>query len=147
MVSCEACKTNIATVEEAHSMGVVLQKVTPDGYSFYQCDRGEEYGGLTFQHWYCNRAEMVAGVRACIGEHYDESLLISVSPQQVRLHKTVLRAGLTCKVCGTALSTQAYRFCLTHATPVNSIPDDSMNELGEWCCSLAHAQVQALTHI
>lgn len=146
-MNCETCTREIATIEEAHSMLVVLQKVTPDGYSFYQCDSGAEYSGLTYQHFHCNRAEMLAGVRACINEHHDESLLIPVSPQQVRLHRLVFRAGLACKVCGMPLTTQAYRFCLTHATPVNSVPDDSMNELGEWCCSIDHARQQTLPYI
>src|SRR6266436_2956395 len=119
-MNCETCQTNIATIEEAHSMVIVLQRVTPDGYSYYQCDLGEEYGGLTFQHWHCNRTEMLAGVKVCINGHHDESLLTPVPASQVRLHKTVLHAGLVCKVCGASLTTQAYRFCLTHATPVNS---------------------------
>jgi hypothetical protein len=65
----------------------------------------------------------------------------------VRLHRTVLKAGLVCKVCGSSLTTQAYRFCLTHATPENSVPDDSQNELGEWACSLGHAKESALRTI
>lgn len=128
-------------------MVIVLQKVTPDGYSFYQCDSGAEYSGLTYQHFHCNRDEMLAGVKVCINEHYDEGKLIAVSPREVRLHKTVLHAGIDCLWCGVPLSGEAYRFCLTHATPENSIPDDSMNELGEWCCSLEHAKQSVLKTI
>lgn len=108
-MNCETCQTEIATVDEAHSMLVVLQRVTPDGYSYYQCDNGTEYSGMTYQHFHCNRDEMLAGVRACINEHYDESLLIPVSPEQVRLHKIVFKAHIGCKVCGTPLQTKAYR--------------------------------------
>lgn len=144
MLKCETCQSDIATVEEAHSMLVVLQKVTPGGYSWFQCADGQEHQGLTFQHFHCNRQEMLVGVDACIREHHNESLLVPVSPEQVKIHLTVLRAGLSCKVCGTPLNEQAYRFCLTHATPMNSVPDDSQNELGEWCCSLPHAQQAAL---
>jgi hypothetical protein len=145
-MQCETCSTEIPTVEDAHSMMIVLQRVTlVDGYSYYQCDSGTEYGGLTYQHFHCSHDEMLDGVRICINEHYDESLLIPVSPEQVRLHKTVFKAHIRCKVCGTPLQTKAYRFCLTHATPHNSVPDDSMNELSEWCCSLAHAQQSALS--
>ncbi len=128
-------------------MVVVLQKVTPDGYSYYQCEDGAEVNTLTFQHWFCNHSEMIVGVRQCIDEHYPEEKLIPISPREVRLHRTVLKAGLKCKVCGVPLTTQAYRFCLTHAEPVNSVPDDSMNELGEWTCSLEHARQSALKYI
>ncbi len=127
-------------------MLIVLQRVTLAGYSFYQCDSGAEYGGLTYQHFHCNRAEMVAGVKACINEHHDERLLIPVSPREVRLHR-ILKAGLNCLWCGVPLSGEAYRFCLTHATPGNSVPDDSMSELGEWCCSLDHARQKSLSYV
>lgn len=138
---CETCSTDIASVDIAHSMVIVLQKVALDGYSYYQCESGIEHGGLTFQHFHCNHQEMIAGVKACINLHYQEPYLTSPEPGNVvRLHRTVLRAQLNCKVCGSKLTTQAYRFCLTHATPLNSVPDDSQNELGEWCCSLAHAR-------
>lgn len=144
-MKCEKCQSHIATIEDAHSMVIVLQKVSSSGYSYCQCDKGAEYGGLTFQHFHCSRHEMIDGVQTCVKEHYEEENLIPVSPTQVRLHKTVLSAGLTCKVCGTPLNQQAYRFCLTHATPVNSVPDDSQNELGEWCCSLDHARTSVLS--
>lgn len=144
MLNCERCQKFIPTVEEAHSMVIVLQKVFTDGYSYYQCNSGAEYGGLTYQHFHCCREEMIAGVRSCINEHYSDNTLIPISPTQVQLHKTVLRAGINCKLCKSPITIQAYRFCLTHATPGSSVPDDSQNELGEWCCSLEHARVSVL---
>ena len=147
MINCETCQLDIPTLEESHSMVTVLQKVTPEGYSYYQCDRGIEVNGLTFQHWHCSHEEMVDSVRECINSHYHEGDLIPISPEQVRLHRTVFKAHIRCKVCGVPLQIQAYRFCLTHAEPVNSVPDDSMNELGEWCCSLDHARASALKYI
>lgn len=146
-LSCELCGHIIPSVEESHSMLVVLQSVTSRGYSYYQCDEGAEYGGLSNQHFHCCHEDMVSGVRQCIMEHYSEGLLIPVPPQQVRLHRTVLNASLKCKICGSGLISTAYRFCLTHATPENSIPDDSMNDLGEWCCSLDHAIQSALEYL
>jgi hypothetical protein len=147
MIPCETCTKEIPTPEDAHSMVVVLQKVTPYGYFYYQCEDGAEVNTLTFQHWYCSHEEMVAGVKECINEHHLEEKLIAIPPTQVRLHKTVLKAGLRCKMCGAPLQSVAYRFCLTHAEPVNSVPDDSMNELGEWCCSLEHARQSALSQV
>ena len=147
-MKCEHCDQQIESVEVAHSMVIVLQKVSTDGYSYYQCDQGTEYGGLTYQHFCCSHPEMVSMVQSCINTHYHESDLIAISPQQVRLHRTVLNAHLTCKVCQLALTTQAYRLCLTYATPDIATPlGDSLNELSGWCCSLSHAQESALAII
>src|SRR5260370_8809277 len=98
-MKCETCQNDIATVGKAYSMLVVLQKVTPDGYSYHQCDSGTEQSGLTYQHFHCNRGEMLAGVKACINEHYQEEKLIPVSSQQVILHKIVLSANLLHNHC------------------------------------------------
>lgn len=148
MIACEHCTEDIASVEEAHSMLVVLQKVNKDtGYSWFQCEQGSLVDGHNWQHWHCGRSALREGVARCIGEHYMESDLIPVPTTQVRFHKRVLNAGLICKVCQEKLTDTAYRFCLTHATPFNWVPDDSHNDLGEWCCSLEHARQNALATI
>lgn len=145
---CERCNKTIESVEVAHSMVVVLQKVDMNnGYSYFQCEQGSLVDGHHFQHWHCNREEMRAGVTDCISNHYAENNLVLVPKTQVRLHTYVLGTGLACKQCQATLTSVAYRFCLTHATPVNSIPDQSHHELGEWCCSLDHARTSALATI
>ena len=144
-MQCEQCNVDINGVEEAHSMLVVLQKVDQSGYSFFQCESGSLVHGHTFQHWHCSRDEMLIGVQDCINNHHDEQFLQSVPVSQVRLHMHVLNAGLICKVCQEPLKEQAYRFCLTVATPSNYVPDESHDSSKEWCCSLDHARQSALS--
>ena len=150
MITCEhtECSRTIG-LEDAHSAVAVLQKVDTNGYQFYQCEQGQEVDFARWNHFHCSPEHMKANFAVCIKEHYSENLLhpIPLGAGSTILHRIVLGSKLKCKVCQSALETQAYRFCLTHCTPINSVPDNSMNELGEWCCSLAHAQVQALTHI
>ena len=144
-MQCEQCSTDMTGVEEAHSMLVVLQKVDRiRGYSFYQCEQGSMVDGHTFQHWHCSKEEMIDGVKACIHDHHMEQLLQSVPSSQVRLHTFVLNAGLSCKVCQDPLKDQAYRFCITVATPINYSPDQSHDSGGEWCCTLEHARDNAV---
>lgn len=139
-MNCEQCGNVIQT---AYSMLVVLQKSdSTSGSSFFQCDTGTEYNTLTYQHWCDDKNCMKTKVASCINSHFAENSL-TLDPN-VNFHKAVLKAGLSCKVCSTALSSTAYRFCLTLATPVNSVPDNSLSDFGEWCCSLAHAQQSAL---
>lgn len=145
-MKCAHCEKEIE-IEKSHSMTVVLQRVSNEGYSFYQCSEGQENGGLSHQHFHCERDAMIAGIQSCINEHYTEEKLQPVDPQLVRLHKVVLFAGLHCKVCGATLTDKAYRLCLTHATPKNSVPDNSLSDLGEWCCTLDHAKQSSLTTI
>lgn len=144
-MNCEQCNAQIANISSTHSMVVVLQKVdATNGYSFFQCEQGALYQNVNFQHWSCSKAHMLQQVQNCINTHYLETSLIARDTTQVRLHNAVFNNALTCKQCGTRLTSVAYRFCLTHATPVNSVPDDSLNELGEWCCSLDHARQSVL---
>jgi len=134
-------------IEAAHSCVIVLQKVDKSGYSFHQCEQGQEVNCLNYQHWHCSHDHMQVGLTRCINEHYDEVDLHPIPTGEGRtiLHRMVFGSMLECKVCGSHLKDVAYRFCLTMATPINAIPDDSHNELGEWCCSLDHAKQSALS--
>lgn len=144
-MQCEQCTTEIESVEDAHSMLVVLQKVCSSGFSFYQCEQGGMVDGHTFQHWNCSKDEMIQSVKECISTHHMEQLLQAVSVSQVRLHLHVLSSGLICKVCQEPLKDAAYRFCLTVATPVNYIPDNTDDSLYGWSCSFEHAHQDAFT--
>lgn len=147
-VSCEHCQCTIETPEKAHSMLVVLQRIDTSGYAWSQCEQGAKNAhNHTYQHWHCGQATMLGGVTKCVREHYQENGLTRVPATQVQVHKAVLGTGLNCKVCRQALKTVAYRFCLTHATPENSVPDESHDELKEWCCSLEHARQSALATV
>lgn len=146
-MQCEHCESDIQSIDEAHSMLIVLQKVQSSGYSFYQCDRGSLVDGHTFQHWNCSKEEMIAGVKECLSDHHMEQLLQCVPESLVRLHKHVLSVGIVCRECQSPLTDTAYRFCLTVATPVNYIADDSHDSLSGWCCSLEHARLQAVSTV
>ena len=143
---CEHCSNDIEGIHVAHSAVAVLQKVTPAGYMFYQCEDGQEFNYVTYQHFACDRDHMRNLYQQCVQEHYSEQLLHSIPPGAgtTILHRIVLDRGLTCKVCATPLVHMAYRFCLTVSTPVNFVPDNSLDEQGEWCCSLEHARQSAL---
>lgn len=149
-IACEHSECS-ATVkfEDAHSAVAVLQKVDTNGYQFFQCEDGQEVNSVTYQHWHCSREHLLVNFAACINGHYNEGLLHHILPGQgsTILHKIVLGGKLKCKVCQVPLVTQAYRFCLTHCTPQNSVPDDSLNDLGEWCCTLEHARQSVLKTI
>lgn len=146
---CEHCNDAVDGLHVAHSGVAVLQKVDTSGYQFYQCEDGQEHGGVTYQHYNCSPAHMLEMFSRCVQEHYTEALLHPIPPGggYTILHRLVLGKGLTCKQCQAALTTQAYRFCLTISTPVNIVPDNSLDELGEWCCSLEHARESALATI
>jgi hypothetical protein len=145
-LTCEHTDCNdTISIDNAHSCLVVLQKVEPDGYSFHQCEQGQEFRFVNWQHFHCSHEHMKVVVSDCITSHYSESDLSGRKFTRFgKFHKIVMGSGLLCKVCQKPLTDVAYRFCLTMATPVNHIPDDSMNELGEWCCSLEHAKESAL---
>ena len=140
---------NEHSFEESHSAVAVLQKVDANGYSFYQCDQGQEYNFVNWQHYHCCHDHMKEGFTDCLTDHYAEDKLhpIPVGGGTAILHKVVFGSELACKVCQHPLTSVAYRFCLTRCTPVNDVPDESMNELGEWCCSLEHARQSALSII
>jgi hypothetical protein len=140
-MQCEHCTNEIEN--DLHSMLVVLQRVDQQGYSWFQCEQGQEMDGHNWQHSHCSHAHMLDNVAACIHTHYKEDDLTRVPVTQVRLHRHVLNRGLTCAVCETPLEKNAYRFCLTHATPVNRLPH-SHESLDGWCCSLEHARIEAL---
>ncbi len=147
---CEHCTVDIpGTTEEAHSAVAVLQKVTSDGYSFYQCENGQEHLGVSYQHFTCKLEHMRGLFSTCVQEHYGEHMLQSIlsGGGTSRLHQIILSKKLPCKICSTPLITQGYRFCLTVCTPMNYVPDNSLDYLGEWCCSLDHARQSALAII
>jgi len=143
-MQCEQCNKHIESVEEAHSMLVVLQKVDASGYSFFQCDNGGIVDGHSWQHWHCCKDEMLKGVEKCITAHYKEEALQHIPLSQVSLHAKVLNTGLSCPVCQKDITDIAYRFCLTVATPINYVFDESSDMTKEWCCSLEHAKVSAI---
>lgn len=145
---CESSGVEIASFQEAHSMVAVLQKVDlVSGYTFYQCDKSPQFVNyVNYQHWHADKENLIKGMTECITSHYSEGLLHTIPPGQgsTQLPAIVLGAGLTCKMSGVPLVTAAYRFCLMHCTPVASIPDNSHDQLGEWCATLALAQKSAI---
>lgn len=144
-MNCDSCSAQISDVMFSHSVVIVLQKLdSVNGYSWMQCNQGTQ---LKTQHCYCSEAHMVSNIASCINTHYSEANLVSVPISQVSLHSYVFNKNPVCKVCGVSLNTVAYRFCLTHATPVTLVADTSNTEMGEWCCSFAHAQQSALAII
>lgn len=149
MIICEHCGKNNLETHEAHSMLIVLQKVNKiEGYSFYQCDKGNNIvNGRTMQHWHCNKDEMKVNVIKCINEHFKKEYLKCMPVNEIPLHNIILCQGLKCKVCFNDLSFEAYRFCLTNATPINNIPDESFNILKEWTCSFEHAKQSVIKTI
>ena len=135
LITCEHTECNETKGhEEAHSSLIVLQKVDKNGYTYHQCEQGQEVNSLNFQHWHCSHEHMKIGLTKCINEHYAENDLHPPIAGTTILHKVVLSSHLHCKICNAPLTNVAYRFCHTHATPVNAVVDDSQNELGEWCC-------------
>ena len=150
MIACEQCQRPASVIEATHSTLIILQKVdATSGYSFGQCEEGTPLNGIGWQHFHCSEVCMLAGVQACLNEHYSEEILHGTPPGggTTRLPQVVLSAGLTCKICQQPLTTTAYRFGLTLATPYNRMLDESLNEFAEWCCSIAHAQQSALAAI
>lgn len=132
--------------ETSHSAVAVLQKVDTSGYSFFQCEQGQEYNFVNWQHYHCCHDHMKEGLVDCLNEHYKEEYLHPIQGGGTTiLHKIVLGSNLDCKICQQPLTSVAYRFCLTLCTPVNHVPDESLNETGEWCCSLEHAKQSALS--
>ncbi len=132
----------------SHSSIAVLQRVDKSGYTFFQCEEGQEYNFVNWQHWHCSHEHMKENFATCINEHYTEGNLHPISGGGTTiLHKVVLGSSLCCKVCQQPLTDVAYRLCLTMCTPVNHVPDASMEETGEWCCCLDHAKQSALSTI
>jgi hypothetical protein len=150
LISCERCNTIVEDHVIAHSSLIVLQKISlKEGYTFYQCDNGSSVDHHTYQHWHCSHDCMQEGMLVCIQGHYQENLLKPPAiGNVVNLHTFVLSdVLLTCTYCAKPLDQEAYRFCITMATPVNHIPDNSHLEKEQWCCSLAHAKECAMKTI
>lgn len=145
-MQCEHCSQPIEYAT-AHSLLIVLQKLAPQGYSFYQCESGQRVDYHTWQHWHCSLEHTHAFAARCINEHFSEEKLhpIPVGGGTTMLHEIVLRhEKILCAVCAQPLTSAAYRFCLTRATPYNEVIDTSQNQLSGWCCSLDHARQSAL---
>ena len=143
-MQCEHCSQE-HEFEESHSSIAVLQKVDTNGYTFHQCEQGQDYNGVNWQHYHCSHEHMIANFKSCLSEHYQEQDLhpIPSGSGTTNMHRVVLNAKLSCKVCQQPLTQVAYRFCLTRCTPVNDVPDNSLDELANWCCSLDHAKQNA----
>lgn len=134
-------------VTTSHSLWAVLQKVDASGYSFFQCEEGQEYNDVNYQHFCCCHQHMQQHMMICLNDHYKEELLHAPRGGSTILHKVVLKSNLSCKICQSSLSQVAYRFCLTQGLPQNRVPDESLDSLGEWCCSLDHARQATLAII
>lgn len=149
-LTCEhpVCSKKMIALEESNSTIAVLQKVTSEKYSYFQCEQGAEVNRMRFQHWHCSGHCMREHLATCLQDHYSEEALHDIPPGggTTTLHTVVLSAGLCCGVCQSPLDSQAYRFCLTRATPYNQTLNDH-SELAGWCCSLEHARQAALALI
>lgn len=150
MITCEHIHCNeTIDFDQSHSAVAVLQRVDTQGYTFFQCEDGQVYNNVTYQHFHCSHEHMIVNFASCVQDHYNESLLHPIPPGEGRtiLHQIVLGSHLLCNICESPLVDVAYRFCLTHCTPQNSVLDQSLDELGEWTCSLEHAKQSALAII
>lgn len=150
MLTCEhECNGRMEKPEDSHSMWAVLQKVDMNGYNFFQCEEGQEHNFVNYQHFHCCHKHMQAGMVTCLNEHYGEEKLHPIPSGQgtTILHRIVLGGGLSCKVCGSLLTSVAYRFCLTQGLPQIRVPDQGLEHFGEWCCSFEHAKQSALAII
>jgi hypothetical protein len=144
---CERCHEIIEDHLQSHSSLITLQKVSAkEGYTYYQCDNGSFVDYHNYQHWHCSHDCMQEGMLVCIREHYQENLLkMPTIGSIVNLHTVVLSdVLLTCTYCAKPLESEAYRFCITMATPINHVPDNSHLDKEQWCCSLEHAKERAM---
>lgn len=121
----------------AHSLWAVLQQVDTQGYSFFQCEQGQEFRAVQYQHFHCSHTHMLAGMTACISSHYTDAQLRRAGGTV--LHKMVLGHGLTCEQCAAPLDTVAYRFTLTQGLPWHRSDGAEHDHTLYWCCSLEHA--------
>lgn len=144
-MQCHACNRELSDPANSPSIVIVLQKVEPSGYTFYQCDDGQEFQYLTLQHFHCSQRCLRSGVEKCLTEHYDEEKLhpIPVGEGRTVLHKIVAANVHNCVWCKKPLNGVAYRFLLTHATPINRTIHTHYETIG-WCCSLSCARARAL---
>ena len=143
-ITCEHPLGCTNTVEEvahelAHSMLVVLQKVDHTGFSFYQCNRGARVDFHNWQHWHCSHEHAKEGVKYCIATHHHPRYLQKPKEGTSNLHAIVFESDLTCVFCSKPLTSEAYRFCLTYATPYNDIVGYAHDEFSGWCCNYEHA--------
>lgn len=144
---CEHCNEHISRIEATHSLLILLQKVTPNGYTYGQCEQGQEYNQTNWQHFHCSEAHMIQNAQHCVNQHYSEDILHSGEAGTTRVHQLMLDGTHHCTLCQAPLTMVAYRFALTGATPYNHEPDKSMDQLQEWCCSLDHAKQQCCKNI
>lgn len=147
MITCEITGKQML-LEEAHSLLVVLQKVTSKDYWYCQCVDEQKPRTLRYQHWYCDKTTLQSGVRACLSEHFTEEMLhgIPVGRGYTDLPEIVFETSRICQGCQKPITLAAYRFCLTYATPVNSFVHNHADDEG-WCCSLMCAITHATQRI
>lgn len=147
---CENCSKEIPNqlsgeYISAHSSVAVLQYINKlYGYKFYQCEDGQPFANVTYQHYHCSHNCMLTNMISCINNHYSSDKLnpIPIGQGSTILDKIILGNGFSCSQCQLPLTFEAYRFCLVRCTPINAVhngEDDS-----GWCCSYDHAKQQAL---
>lgn len=142
-INCAHCESQMADL--GHSIIIVLQKISPDGYRFFQCEQGQDYAYANWQHFCCSQACMRTQAEKCLTEHYQEEFLHEIVPGEgsTILDRIVRESVDSCVRCGKPLNGVAYRFCLTYATPL-SHSIHTHHELRGWCCSLQCARARAI---
>ncbi len=150
-MQCEGSTCSKAIIPEiSHSVVVVLQKLDKEqGYTFFQCEEGNVFRGMRWQHFTCDIECLKATLTDCINQHYQESFLHPIPTGQgsTRLHDMVLtNTSNTCAFCHSPLTSVAYRFCLTRAIPATEPLNDHTDFAG-WCCSLDHARQHVLATV
>jgi hypothetical protein len=129
------------TNDQAHSMVVVIHKVTPLGYQFFQLDGGQNVHYHTYNYWHCSKEHMVDAMPDVIRKEIREERFVDPPPGNiVNLHKIVFGEHLTCSYCSQPLDKIAYRIQVTYATPIAQLPrNHSHEDTAEWCCTLSEA--------
>lgn len=144
-MNCGKCDNKIIP-DISHSVVILLQKLTPEQYLFFQCEDGPEFQGHTYQHYHCSVDCLKIGLAECIFDHYLEEKLhpIPLGMGFTTLHRRVLaNKDLKCLHCDKPLyMRQAYRFCLTRALPIFE-DIHSHEDFKEWHCSIECARERA----
>lgn len=140
-MKCANCNKTIIP-EISCSTVVELQKVSEDAYTFFQCEQGQDFRAMNWQHFCCSLDCMKEMLTKCINEHNNENDLHGITEGYSRFHKFILSNNLNCSLCNNPIQS-GYRFCLTFATPIFGNINDH-RDLSNWCCSLEHAKEQAI---
>ena len=107
-MKCANCGKTIIP-EISYSTVIVLQKVSQDTYTFFQCSDGQEFKSFKWQHFCCNVACMIEMIQKCVSEHHQESNLHEIQMGQgyTSIHKIILGAGLQCILCNNPIEDKA----------------------------------------